>query len=106
MMIPPLTREHCNSSFAFTAIDAPVVEIDSPNGSTVAREVDDTAAGSFRESMAQVGLEGFIVSKCHDHIRDFDRCISNSNLNLSKPPLASAHIDLVVIIFEIHLTLT
>jgi hypothetical protein len=72
----------------------------------LAGEVDDTAAGSFREFMPQFGLEGFIVSKCHDHIRDFDRCIFNPNLNLPKPALASAHIDLVVIISEIHLTLT
>ena len=46
-----LTPAHFNGSFAFAAIDALVIEIDSLNGSTFAGEVDDTAAGSFREFM-------------------------------------------------------
>ena len=64
------------------------------------------ASGSFREFMPQFGLEGCIVAKCHEHIIDFDRRILYPNLKLFKPALASAHVDPVVIIFEIHLTLT
>jgi hypothetical protein len=101
-----LTPAHFNSSFAFAAIDALVIEIDSLDGSTFAGEVDDTAPGSLREFMPQFRLEGCIVAKCHDHIMDFNRRILNPNLKLFKPALASAHVDLVVIISEIHLTLT
>jgi hypothetical protein len=55
--------------------------------------------------MPQIGLECCIVYKCHDHIRDLDRRILHPNLKLFKPALASAHIDLVVVIPKIHLTL-
>ena len=41
-----------------------------------------------------------------DHIRDFDGRILDRNPKLFKPAFAFADIDLVVIIFEIHLTLT
>jgi len=106
MLTQALTRQYCNHSFTFAAIDAPVVEIDSLNGSAFAGEVYDMAAGSFSESMAQVGLEGFIVSKRHHHITDLDRRVFDSNLDLFKPPLASVYIDFVVVIFEIYLTFT
>jgi hypothetical protein len=102
-VLPP---EHFNSSFAFAAIDTLVIEIDSLDGSTFAGEVDDLAAGSFRESMPQFGFEGLIIFKCYDHVIDFDRGIFNPNLQLSKSALASAHVDPVAIIFEIHLLLT
>jgi len=106
MMSSSLTPEHFYSSFAFAAIGALVIEIDALNGSTFAGEVDDLAAGSFRESMPQFGFEGLIIFKCYDHIIDFDRSIFNPNLQLSKSAIASAYIDPVVIIFEIHLLLT
>ena len=38
----PLTSEHFDSAFAFAAIEALVVEIDSLNGSTLAGDVDNT----------------------------------------------------------------
>jgi hypothetical protein len=46
-----LTPEHFNSSFAFAAIDALVIEIDSLDGSTFAGEIDNTAGGFFSEFM-------------------------------------------------------
>jgi hypothetical protein len=101
-----LTPEHFNSSFALAAVDALVIELDPLDGSTFAGKVDDLAAGSFRESSSHFRLEGFIIFKCYDHIMDFDRCIFDPNLQLSKPALPSAHVDAVVIISEIHLLLT
>ncbi len=47
----------------------------------------------------------FIV-KCYDHVMDFDRGIFNPNLQLFKSALSSTHVDLVVIVLEIHLLLT
>ena len=55
--------------------------------------------------MAQFGLERFIVTHCHDHIRHFDGRILNAYLELSKAAFRSADIDLIVIIVEIHFTL-
>jgi hypothetical protein len=82
------------------------LQIDPLDGSTFARKIDDLAAGSFRESSSQLGFEGLIIFKCYDHIMDFDRRIFHPNLQLFKPALPSADVDLVVIISEIHLRLT
>ena len=101
-----LTAEHFNGSSTFTTIDTFVIEIDPFNRPTVAGKVDGTSTGSFRESVTHWGCEGFIVSEGYNHIGNFDRRIPNPHLKLFKPAFASADIDSIVIIPEIHLTLT
>ena len=92
--------------FSFAAIDTSVIEIDAFNGSPFARKVNDVGAGSFCELMANFRAEGLIVGEGHDHVRNHNRRIFDSKLNLFKPAFASDHIDLIVVIPKIYLTLT
>ena len=101
-----LTAEHFDNSFAFATIDAFVSEIDPLNRSSIAGKIDDSGAGSLIKAVTQRGFESLIVFEGHDHIGNFDGRIFDSQLKLFEAAFVPAYVYLVVIVSEIHLTLT
>ena len=101
-----LPTQHLNGSFALPAVDAFVTEIDALYRSTVAGKVDGFCAGPLFEAVTQRGLESFVILEGNDHIGDLYRSVFDPQLKLLKATFASAYVDLIVVIFEIHLAAT
>jgi hypothetical protein len=97
-----LPRVNLDEALALTAIDAAVVEIDTPDRPSLAREVDHTDTGSLIESMAQSGAEFFAVAKCHDHVRYFDRRFFNPDLKLPESAFCAPDLDPITIASKVY----